>query len=140
MRGNESGAGHGEANREALARMYAALNAQDWDGFVADIADDFVQDWPQSGERLTGRQHCLAIYRNYPGGPPSIQPKRMTGGGDEWTVETAMRYGDHPVHGVSIFGFRDGKIVSEVDYFADPFEPPVWRSEWVSANQTDAAG
>jgi len=27
--------------------------------------------------------------------------------------------------------FRDGKVVHETQYFADPFEAPAWRSQWV---------
>jgi hypothetical protein len=27
--------------------------------------------------------------------------------------------------------FRDGKVARETIYFADPFEPPEWRSQWV---------
>lgn len=128
---HDAGPGN-QGNRAALERMFTALEAQDWEAFVDDIADGFVQDWPQSGERITGRQHCLAIYRNYPGGSPSMTPRRITGEGDVWTVETSMRYGDRAVHGIHIFEFRDGKIVHETDYWADPFDPPAWRSQWVS--------
>ena len=27
--------------------------------------------------------------------------------------------------------FRNGKVVHETQYFADPFEAPAWRSQWV---------
>ena len=27
--------------------------------------------------------------------------------------------------------FRSGKVVHETQYFADPFEAPAWRSQWV---------
>ena len=27
--------------------------------------------------------------------------------------------------------FRNGKVVRETQYFADPFEAPAWRSQWV---------
>ena len=32
---------------------------------------------------------------------------------------------------VSIMEFRNGKVVHETQYFADPFEAPAWRSQWV---------
>jgi ketosteroid isomerase-like protein len=120
------------ANRATLERMYAALRRGDFEAAIADVSDDFVQDWPQSGERIEGREHCLVVYRNYPGGSPSLEVNRITGSGDHWTVEAMLDYGGKPVHGVSLFEFRDGKLVHEVDYFADPFEPPAWRSEWVT--------
>ena len=27
--------------------------------------------------------------------------------------------------------FRNGKVVRETQHFADPFEKPAWRSQWV---------
>jgi hypothetical protein len=27
--------------------------------------------------------------------------------------------------------FRDGKVVRETQYFADPFEAPQWRRQWI---------
>jgi hypothetical protein len=27
--------------------------------------------------------------------------------------------------------FRDGKVSHETQYFADPFDAPVWRAQWV---------
>jgi hypothetical protein len=32
---------------------------------------------------------------------------------------------------VSIMEFRNGKVVHETQYFADPFAAPAWRSQWV---------
>jgi hypothetical protein len=30
-----------------------------------------------------------------------------------------------------IVEFRDGKIWRDARYYAEPFEPPAWRSPWV---------
>lgn len=32
---------------------------------------------------------------------------------------------------ISIMEFRDDKVTRETLYFADPLDPPEWRSEWV---------
>jgi hypothetical protein len=31
----------------------------------------------------------------------------------------------------SIVEFRDGKIAKQTDYFANAFEAPDWRAQWV---------
>jgi len=31
--------------------------------------------------------------------------------------------------------FRDGKVAREVQYFADPFDAPAWRAQWVKREQ-----
>jgi hypothetical protein len=32
---------------------------------------------------------------------------------------------------VLIFKLRDGKIATEIGYWAEPFDGPEWRSAWV---------
>jgi hypothetical protein len=130
------------AKRAKLEAAIAALDAQDWDAASADFADDFVQEWPQSGERLSGKEHCLTVWRNYPGGGPTMKVRRISGAGDEWIVETTLDYSGKPVLGVHIFEFRGDKIVRETDYWADPFQAPDWRKEWVTvdANMAGVAG
>ena len=38
---------------------------------------------------------------------------------------------DRLAYTVSIMELRDGKVVHETQYFADPFEAPAWRRQWV---------
>ena len=32
---------------------------------------------------------------------------------------------------MSVFELRDGKVVKETDYYAQPFQAPEWRAAWV---------
>jgi hypothetical protein len=32
---------------------------------------------------------------------------------------------------VSVLELRDGKVVKETDYYAQPFQAPEWRAHWV---------
>src|SRR5882757_8553944 len=45
--------------------------------------------------------------------------------------ENTITYQGRPTYTVSIMEFRNGKVVHETQYFADPFEAPAWRSQWV---------
>jgi hypothetical protein len=102
-------------------------------------ADDFVQEWPQSGERLT-KAAAKRVGENYPamsGSSPKFTYRRMLGGGDIFVVEGTIDYGDGvPVSYVGIGEVRDGKIVKLTDYFANPFEAPAWRAEFVERMET----
>ena len=97
-------------------------------------ADDFVQEWPQSGERLS-KAASIQMGEKYPemtGKTPSFKHRRMLGGGDIFVVEGTIDYGDGvPVSYVSIGELRDGKIARVTDYFANPFEAPAWRADFV---------
>ena len=101
--------------------------------------DDFVQEWPQSGERLT-KAAAKRVGENYPemsGSSPKFTYRRMLGGGDVFVVEGTIDYGDGvPVSYVGIGEVRDGKIVRLTDYFANPFEAPAWRADFVEKMET----
>ena len=119
------------SGRATVEALIATLNAGDVDGMDDVFHEDAVMDWPQSGERIVGRQACLTVYHNYPGGPPRYELRRVTGGPDIFTVEAVGDYSGQKVYMTSIVEFRNGKIAKQTDYFADAFEAPAWRSQWV---------
>jgi len=121
----------GDDNRATLERMLDAMMRSDWDTFAATMADDAVVEYPQSGEMFVGRQACLNVFRNYPGGSPQYELKRISGGPDVYVIEATGDYSGEIVHLASIVEFRDGKIAKQTDYWANAFEAPAWRSEWV---------
>jgi ketosteroid isomerase-like protein len=119
-----------ETNRKTIERLAQSLKTNDTDAARGLFHADVIQEWPQSGERIRGIDNMEAINKNYPGFP-EMNLRRMLTGGDLVVVETSLNYSGKPVHGVSIYELRDGKIAKETDYFADPFEAPDWRKQWV---------
>lgn len=119
-------------------QIRAALNTH-WQASAAgdanlehDIyADDAICDYPQSGERILGRSNLQALRSHHPGKPSGFKVKRMFGSGDLWVTEYTIQYHDRDAFTVSIMEFRNGKVVHETQYFADPFAAPAWRKQWV---------
>jgi ketosteroid isomerase-like protein len=112
--------------------LWRALQAGDWDAAGGHLHDDFVQEWPQSGERIVGRDNALAIERNFPGGLPAMRFRRTLAAGDLAVLEVELTYADGGRYlGVSVIELRDGKVVKETDYYAQPFQAPAWRARWV---------
>ena len=64
-------------------------------------------------------------------GQAAIYRQRIVGNGDLWVTEYILTYDGKPSYTVSIMEFKDDKVVRETQYFADPFEAPAWRSQWV---------
>ena len=117
---------------EIAQEVWRKLGAGDWGGARAMLADDYVQEWPQSRERIEGPDDALAINRNFPGGMPAMTFRRAHSAGDLAVLEVELRYADGSRYqGVSVIQVHDGKVVKEVDYFAQPFEAPQWRAQWV---------
>ena len=96
--------------------------------------DDFFEEWPQSGERLS-REAAARLAEHYPemsGTTPKFTYKRMLGGGDVFVVEGTIDYGDGvPVSYVGIGEMRGDKVAKMTEYFANPFEAPAWRADFV---------
>ena len=118
--------------RRVAEGLWKAIGAGDWEGAGDLLHDDFVQEWPQSGERIVGRENALAINRNFPGGVPKMVFRRSVAVGDLVVLQMDLTYADGSVYqGVCIMELRDGKVVTETDYFAEPFAAPQWRAQWV---------
>ena len=93
--------------------------------------EDYIVEFPQSGERMT-RDGLRAMQEVYPGGPPRIRPRRLVGSGDLWIGEAVAEYADGKTyHGVAILEFRDAKMWRDTRYFGEPFDAPAWRAPWV---------
>jgi ketosteroid isomerase-like protein len=112
--------------------VWRALQAGDWDTAAGYLHEDFVQEWPQSGERIVGRDNAIAINQNFPGGLPTMRFRRTLAVADLAVLELELTYADGSRYlGVSVLELRDGKLAKETDYFAQPFQAPQWRAQWV---------
>jgi ketosteroid isomerase-like protein len=120
-----------EAIRELLHAHWQASAAGDADAEHAIYAEDSICDYPQSGERIFGRANLQALRSHHPGKPSGFEVKRIVGNGDLWVTEYTIVYQGKPAFTVSIMEFREGKVVHETQYFADPFDAPAWRKQWV---------
>jgi ketosteroid isomerase-like protein len=119
-------------NEAEIRRHLEALRRADAAALSEILADDFVQEWPQSGERVRGAQACLAVAQAYPGGMPVMDIGRITGEGDHWVVQGKMHYPDGSEYLVAtLLEFAEGKLQRETDYFGPPFPAPEWRASLV---------
>jgi hypothetical protein len=123
---------HHEVTEEMLREHLDAVQQQDDERIGALLADDFTQEWPQTGERVRGRTACLAVQRSYPGGAPTISVSSLSGGPRTWVAEGRIRYPDGTDYAiVSILHARGNKLVRQVDYFGPDYPAPEWRKPLV---------
>jgi hypothetical protein len=76
-------------------------------------ADGVVCEYPQSGERIVGRQNLQALRSHHPGKPPGFRVTRILGSGDLWITEYIITYQERLVYTVSIMEFGNGKVIHE---------------------------
>ena len=116
--------------RAALDRHWAASDANDFEAEHQIYRDDAVLDYPQSGERIVGRQNIQSSRAAQPN-QKRFSVRRIVGSDDLWITEYVLTYDGVPSYTVSIMEFLDGKVARETQYFGDPFEPGLSRAQWV---------
>jgi SnoaL-like protein len=116
--------------RATLDRHWRATVALDIDKAHEIYHDDVIVEFPQSGEIISGERNLYELRAHYPA-KVTFKILRVLGEGNLWVTELVITYDGRPVNVVTIMEFKDGKVVHETHYYADPFEPPEWRSQWV---------
>jgi hypothetical protein len=97
---------------------------------------DYTMEIPRSGECIRGREEMREFQAGefqaaYPN-PPTMQLRRVLVRDGLWVIEWVNDYGGGRVYDVvAIVELRDGKIFRETRYYAEPFEAPEWRAQWV---------
>jgi hypothetical protein len=120
-----------KALRGSIDRHWAASAAHDLETEHDIYWDDAICDYPQSGERIHGRRNIQALRSHHPEKPSGFTVRRVVGSGNLWVTEYIITYNGKPAYTVSIMEFRGDKVLHETQYFADPFEAPSWRAQWV---------
>ena len=140
-------------NRAVLERLIEIITNREYDALPDVLHPDFVQEIPQSGERVVGIENFRRVLENLPGEgtglaidraphiagdeeryvmTPTFTLVKVQGIGEELTSYVKARYPDgSDWYIVTFSSYKDGKIIKRLDFFAPFFDPPEWRSAWV---------
>jgi limonene-1,2-epoxide hydrolase len=117
---------------EVVAELWRRIQARDWDGMNALLADEVVIEWPNALVRIRGRANVVEFNRTYPEGW-SIDVRRVVAEGN--TVVSEVRV-PHPIVGphyvVGIYEVDGDRVVSGREYWTEErFEQPgPERAQW----------
>lgn len=147
-------------NAEVVRRYLAAQVDHDYDTLTALRHSDYSAVWPQSGEVVRGNANMRAILENYPGGAPRLAPEgnlvgsedrwavsplggayRIAGEGENWWGDWQITYADgHTWRVIMLIELRDGQILRETAFWAEPFAAAEWRAQWVERSTEGGGG
>jgi len=133
-----------------VVREYISAWPNGYDTLTRLRTEDFIEDWPQSGERIRGDANYRAIHKHYPGGLPEYQAAKVSGTPEQWavsplftivhlsgsgatfTVEGTLKYPDGATYSaVAVLELSGGRVRRQRTYFAPELDAPAWRSQWV---------
>ena len=122
-------------NRAALDKHWAASASEDLEAEHQIYDDNVICEYPQSGEMIRGRRNLQALRTNHPAKPSGFAIRRIVGMNDLWVTEYVINYTTSIVQTISIMEFQNGKVIHETQYFAEPFQVPAWRAQWVEKSK-----
>jgi hypothetical protein len=138
---------------ELFGRLAEISNRQAWDRLSEVLTDDYVEEYPQSGEVIRGLANARAVRAEYPGIFPEENfdraSVRLAAGDEKWVmtpmftvvnvqgsgnVGTAMFRVHYPDHStwwvVMVYELDAGKMCRSTAFFAPLFDPPEWRAAY----------
>jgi hypothetical protein len=137
-------------HRAIWERFTTGLNNAPEATFEDSVTEDYVEDWPQSGEVIRGRSALVKMLRTYPdlssGGidpartriavqdakwvmTPAFTLVRLESSGNVGTVIFRTRYPDDSWWWIiGTYELRGERVARRTTFFAPEFDPPEWRN------------
>lgn len=127
-----------ETAKVIVERYWQAMNANDWRAASELLHDDYVLDYPQSGERFRGREHFIALNADYPAaGPWRFTVHRIVADAQKAVSDVGVTDGAMRARVVSFFELRDDAIWRMTEFWPDPFDAQAWRAPLAEPTTTE---
>jgi len=103
-------------------RFWELMMTNDFRSVGSVLADEFMLDYPQSNERIRGRDNFAALNEQYPAhGRWRFVINRIVGNDSEAVSDVSVTDGVQQARVISFFSVRGQKIVKMVEFWPDPF-------------------
>ena len=121
-----------QSSKRVVEQFWEAMQSNDFRAAGDFLHEEYVLEWPQSGERVRGRENFVAINKKYPAhGRWEFTIHRILAEGDEVVSDVDVTDGVIRGRVITFSKIRDGKILRQTEFWPDPFEPAAWRAQWV---------
>ena len=119
-------------NKQILENFWAAMETNDFHAASQLLHEEYSLDWPQSGERILGRENFAAVNTNYPAeGKWHFQINHIVAEDNMVVTDVSVTEGKISGRAITFSTIKDEKIWKQVEFWPDPFEAPAWRAQWV---------
>ena len=94
--------------------------------------DEFTLEWPQSGERIRGRENFAKLNTAYPAEDKwRFIINSIVADGEVVVTDVSVTDGIKRDRVITFSTIRDEKIWKQIEFWPEPFEAPEWRAQWV---------
>jgi ketosteroid isomerase-like protein len=123
-----------------VQKFWEQMKTNDFRSVGPLLADDFVLEWPQSNERIRGRDNYASMNEQYPThGRWEFTINRIVGDAEQVVTDVSVTDGVQKARAISFFTVREARIVKIVEFWPDPFPAPENRKHLVEKMDSELA-
>ncbi len=117
---------------DLVAAFWKRMHSNEFRSVGELLSDDFVLDWPQSQERIRGRDNFAAMNEEYPArGRWQFTVNTIVGNDDEAVSDVSVTDGVRSDRVISFFAVDGGKIIKIVEFWPEAYPAPENRRHLV---------
>ncbi len=117
---------------EIVEEFYRRMNTNDFRLASQMLSDDYILEWPQSKERICGRENFAAVNEEYPAyGRWSFTINKIVGNATEAVSDVTVTDGIQQARAITFTTIKDGKIIKQIEFWPDNYEAPENRKHLV---------
>lgn len=115
-----------------VEQFWALMATNDFRAVGALLGDQFTLEWPQSRERIRGRDNFAKMNEEYPcHGRWEFAVHRIVGNDDEAVSDVSVTDGVQKARAISFFTVSQGHIVKMIEYWPEAYAAPDNRKHLV---------
>lgn len=119
-------------NKYILENFWETMATNDFYAVAKLLHDDYILEWPQSGERIRGRDNFAVINTFYPTeGIWTFKINHIVVDAEMVVTDVSVSDGNKHDRVITFSTIRDGKIWKQVEFWPETFDAPAWRAQWV---------
>lgn len=119
---------------EVAHEFWRLMGTNDFQSVAAVLAQQFVLEWPQTGERIRGAERFAQMNQEYPAhGPWRFTINRLVGSDAEAVSDVTVTDGVRHDRAITFFTVAHGKVIRIVEYWPEPSDPATNRAHLTEA-------
>jgi len=117
---------------DVVREFYQRMNTNDFHLAGELLSDQFVLEWPQSKERIRGRENFIAVNAEYPAsGRWVFTINRIVGNETEVVSDVSVTDGVQRARAITFSTVDNGRITSQVEFWPEEYPAPENRKHLV---------
>ncbi|MGR5359477.1 nuclear transport factor 2 family protein [Vibrio mediterranei] len=120
--------------KQVVEAYWRAMEGNDFYYASECLAESIEVHWPQSNEKIVGRESFAAVNTEYPAnGLWQFDIVSIVADGNTVVTDVNVTDGKIKAKAITFHTVVNGEIVKQVEYWPDDYPAAEWRKRWVCA-------